>query len=761
MTALRLHGTLLFGLACMSVLQGHAQFVTLEGRRFMLNGQEFYPVVLNYGIEFMSGDTSITHPDSMYYSPSNQHGTSVDIFYECNGPGSCDQQLRTELAQIAALGFNTIRLVGPNARAFRTSSGDRPYKMKVSPIDPYVWSYHVDLSAPDFSDPMSERHFYLIEQILNAADDVGLKVILLTGTEVKTWPESDDQVFYDATDAQNYSAYLHALASHLHDHPALLAYDVLNEPAWRDFNDNIMDLTKADVCEWTGWWYDTLTAADPNHLVTLGGHSIHEIGSWDPAVMKIDFYSPHLYLEGDWDFASIYDMDVITDKYMAELYWLGATLELPWIVGETSFTADDDTTDYGGNQYLDNLPAHHAMPWMHGSEAEQAAFAAEIMAATRAYGGSGWSWWYYQNGRSTRYNEVFPGGKTHRDLRSNYFGVLSFGHGTDPGRVKPIADTVQAYQPAPLPDELPVSPAVYWDWHGLQDFLGSYTIVDQAGPVANAISLSTWEYQKPNPNGPGPISEFAYLRAASNASGYMTLMMPPDSVEEFDRFVLQQVILDAAAGKRRSFNRPNIPQLGISIPLETSRLMFEGIIGPLELISVPSYRLAAWSQLTVSNATIMQSGFADAIRVYARESVQLIDEFHAGNGSEVHIACRKVFANCGEQPYQLLGQPSSPDSPSGEKSVRRLAARPIQLSFQSRTGGLVVWPNPCTDVLWIRTDESASIVDIYDAHGRAVATERINEGRVLVRIADWSPGLYHVRTRNAKSSRGVSFIKTP
>lgn len=754
MTAVRLHRALLYMLACMSVLHGHAQFVTLEGRRFMLNGQEFYPVVLNYGIEFMSGDTSISEPDSMYYSPSNQHGTSVDIFYECNGPGSCDQQLRTELAQVAALGFNTIRLVGTNARAFRTSSGDRPYKMKVSPIDPYVWSYHVDLSAPDFSDPMSERHFYLIEQILNAADDVGLKVILLTGTEVKTWPESEDQVIYDATDAQNYSAYLHALASHLHDHPALLAYDVLNEPAWRDFNDNIMDLSKADVCEWTGWWYDTLTAADPNHLVTLGGHSIHEIGAWDPAVMKIDFYSPHLYLEGDWDFAGIYNMDEIIDKYMAELYWLGATLEMPWIVGETSFTADDDTTDYGGNTYLDGLPEHHAMPWMHGSEAVQAAFAAETMAATRAYGGSGWSWWYYQNGRSTRYNEVFPGGKTHRDLRSNYFGVLSFGHDNDPGRVKPMAAEVQAYQPEPLPDELPEPPPAYWNWHGLtSNVYRTYHLQDQnQEPVANGVALLLWKF--PNSADPGDFKPL-WARYVSDSNGTMVIY-EPDTIVGFLDPVAGKISVDAAGAARES-NEP-LPWLNDeTITLERDLMTYSRTLSGLEINNQSASRHSAWAELTILDSYVSASGTTTTPVIFeARHWVSVQGEFHIDNASEAQIRTARTFPDC-SNPYLGMIQEQF-TSGAGLKRLREKPDANVNLNFARKTNGVSAFPNPCIDKIIVESDDFG-ILTVLNAQGVVLYQGKVSAGMSVLDASTWAEGVYLLNVNHQTGVQSIKLVK--
>ncbi|MBK7083929.1 MAG: cellulase family glycosylhydrolase [Flavobacteriales bacterium] len=74
-------------------------------------------------------------------------------------------------------------------------------------------------------------------------------------------------------------------------HPALMAYDLYNEPAYFDYTDH----TKQWICEKVASVYDELKAADPNHLITVGGISVVEVFEWDPTILKLDFWSPHLY----------------------------------------------------------------------------------------------------------------------------------------------------------------------------------------------------------------------------------------------------------------------------------------------------------------------------------------------------------------------------------------------------------------------------------------------------------------------------------
>ena len=83
--------------------------------------------------------------------------------------------------------------------------------------------------------------------------------------------------------------------------------------------------------------YDSLKHYDPGHLVTLGGAHISELNSWDPMVMKLDFYAPHYYLPIE-PFGN-YDLDKANDERRAEMYWLGKTCPMPWMLGETAFSA--------------------------------------------------------------------------------------------------------------------------------------------------------------------------------------------------------------------------------------------------------------------------------------------------------------------------------------------------------------------------------------------------------------------------------------
>ena len=757
MSARCLHSVLVCGLAFLSTLKGHAQFVTLEGRQFMLDGQEFYPVVVNYGTEFVANQLNQNEPEEIHYSPMHQLDRIPQQHFECTNPAQCDLQLRAHFNQIVGMGFNSIRLVGASPESFRTSSGSRLYKLKVKDINPWGNAYYVNLStsAPAFSDPMSDRYFHLVERILDAADDAGLKVILLTGTDVKTWPITEDPIIYDWEGAVLYAELLRKLAWHLRDHPALLAYDLINEPAWHYTNPNLTrDMSKADVCAMTSLWYDAIAEMDPNHLVTIGGAGKHDIGSWDPAVMKIDFYSPHPYLEDDWAFANIHDMPAAMGMYMAELYWFAASTEMPWLVGETSFSANDDDTDYNNDPNficLDGAPEHHAMPYMNGNESEQAAFVGNALAATRAYRGSGFAWWYFQDGRSHPYQTATPA-----QVRNNYLGALSYGDGTLSWREKPMVGVVQAYQPEPLPVELPEPPPAYWNWHALpSNVYRTYHLQDQnQEPIANGIALVKWKYQSLMP----PVENaFIWARSVSNNQGELRIQLPRALENEGYITPLEAVEIKVdVPGAARQESPPIWPNEDI-LPFNRQLLPFARTLSDLEIVSEDGRSHSAWAELTVQDGVVHASGAENDLVVFeARHWVRALGEFHIGNGSEAQLRTAKTFPDCSYSNWGMAPESTGPAIPAKTRIVRKDAE--INLRFKPVVRYIKAYPNPCSDVLVIHSSTIGQM-EVRDAMGRLVFSELMQTERMVLDSRQWAPGLYALTLKHQEGTETLRILK--
>jgi hypothetical protein len=740
-------------LACVSVLKGHAQFVTLEGRRFMLNGHEFYPVVLNYGTEFVADDWGNDQPEEIYYSPMHELDLTPQNHFECDDPPSCNQQLREHFDKIVEMGFNTVRLGSIAPKAFRTGSSEPMFKLKVKHIAQYGEAYYVALSTaePEFNDPMSDRYVELVSEILDAADYAGLKVILLTDIELAPLPPYDIAVEYDWEMAMLYSKLLRKLAAQLRDHPALMAYDLLNEPAWQFKSNNLTHLSKSVACDMTTLWYDAVTDEDPNHLVTLGGAGKHDIGSWDPAAMKIDFYSPHIYLEDDWGFVGEYDMPTIIDMYMAELHWFGASTEMPWMIGETSFSANDGNTDFNNDANfvcLDGALEHHVMPYMHGTEDEQAVFVEEAMDATRASRGSGFSWWYMQDGRTHPYQTAEPG-----EIRSNYFGALGYGDGTNRWREKPMVDVVQAYQPEPLPGELPEPPPSYWNWHSLpNNVYRTYHLVDQnQEPIANGIALVEWKF----PFGPGQNQYYPmWARAVSDENGTVVLH-EPDAIAGLGGPNAGMCIVDAPGASREPNNSP-WPNEHV-FELERDLLTYSSTLAGLSLINQPGSRHAAWAELTILDGDVSASGAESQPVIFeARHWVHVTGEFHIDDLSEALIGTNKTFPDC-SSPHLGMVPEQADVMPLFKNSLNKRASD-VQLSFRQSGTVFKAYPNPCFDRVIIDSSEPG-ILSALDSRGLVVHQATMPAGQSSLDVRDWAPGVFLLTLKHTSGMHNIKLTK--
>lgn len=88
---------LALALASSVAMDGMAQFVTLEGRQFKLNGQDFYPRVMNYNVTIITSNATPgqSTPNDLFLSPNRSYGTGCDEF-EPTTPSGFTQQFQDE-----------------------------------------------------------------------------------------------------------------------------------------------------------------------------------------------------------------------------------------------------------------------------------------------------------------------------------------------------------------------------------------------------------------------------------------------------------------------------------------------------------------------------------------------------------------------------------------------------------------------------------------------------------------------------------------
>ncbi|WP_341904741.1 T9SS type A sorting domain-containing protein [Fluviicola taffensis] len=318
------------------------EYVSIKGKKFELNAQPFFPLTINYAVDIVHDNSN-----NLFIAPHN--GYRDPIGYSGTNQAQCFQSVLNDFITIKNLGFNSIRLVGLGFGAAK------PWYETNNSTYPAIVSYDINLNnalMTPTNAPYTEL-FGLIQQVLDAAEQADIKVELLVGSK---------DFDYDPI-LPLYTSYLASVATHFADNATLFAYDFFNEPLYFASPSN----NKTQVCEIVKSWNNAIKN-HCNQLTTIGLGTSSEVFKWDPGMLNLDFLSFHLYTQ----FTSS------LDDVKRQIKWIGETSKIPWVIGETGFSASDDP----------NLPGM-------GTLAFQKTFAKTTMEMVRDCGGAGYSWWQY------------------------------------------------------------------------------------------------------------------------------------------------------------------------------------------------------------------------------------------------------------------------------------------------------------------------------------------------------------------------------
>ncbi len=751
MCNLRIFRVLAIALTSSVAVNGMAQFVTLEGRQFKVNGQEFYPRVLNYNATILTSNATpeLSMPNDLFLSPNRAYGTGCDIYEPTTSP-DFTQQFQDEFATITGMGFNTLRLI-VNPHIYKDGAA-RKFRMHVR--SPLNWNDYVfDNSAPNDTYGFQDKYFTMVGNLIDIADAAGLKVILLCADDEYNGPAYCHPA-WDQTAVDAYATYLSALSAGLSTHPGLLAYDLWNEPTYTgDFNNGFYSMNKnyngdtwrkVDICGFTSTWYDAINAHDPNHLVTLGGYGKDDADVWDMATMKLDFYSPHLY--PTYNSMGLYtDYTNNINPVIDQLYWLGSECPMPYLVGETGFSADDDATDpcdylHPDNIHLDGNPVHHVMPWMDGSESQQWGYAQTTMNATRQYLGSGYSWWEYQN---TRYGNLDSPAGTYKE---NFYGPIKYD-----GVTKKIAGVqFSTYTLPTAPSQLPPPPPTFRNWNqfanpGYQPRW--YVEYADGTPMGNALVECKYTYKN------YPNDQYSAINVTNTVTtlpnGLLVIKSPP-SIPGGWYITFQEFRLKLPGGRpiwytNWAYGPPNYwPDYDAHVSYDRVRFKFDDQYSTLNVANGEYKDIKAWNSLVVANASIAGNGTTGGTAdFHARQFIQANSEFHAAQGSEVHIWTEKTFPTCGSGSYQYMVV-APPTAPAETASSRKAGAQRLQLQFQPAEFSISLSPNPCTTHVTVSASQVNGLCQLYDASGSIVWRARMECNEEDIPMGERPTGSYTV-----------------
>jgi hypothetical protein len=740
--------------------QSIAQFVTLEGRQFKdENGNNFYPMVCNYNVEFVTP----TDPNdflSTFISPSKDYGNSNA--YECNGTATCNTNLLVDFNEILKLGFNTVRIMGlspiyhpinykwfcwdNNLHWTCPSAG---FYIQISPLslgncDDY--KFHL-INVPDAN---SQKVFDHIRNVLDKASQAEyngkkLKVILIIGGA------SGD---YDPAFTNSYNNYLSFLIQYLTSHltqteqQTLLGYDLFNEPGycWNarwPWNGTGIP-TKEDVCNAFSLWYGTIKGIDPNHLITVGGWGDWDVFDFDPNILSLDFYSIHLYPETrPFEPQPPDNYSDMVNRIKGRYYWFNNNLSLPWIIGETGFSANRDAD-----------PTHAKND---GNEVEQQSYAEETSNDVWKCNGSGYSWWQYQDeGIITTWS-------------GRFWGIITQGEVPNNIREKPVSQVFENFttptKSCDCEKQLPL-PSGYYDYydpynhkqHNInQNWVQGHVGDANGNPIKDAYVIGwTRLYDKPNPitGNPEPVWDFHYSYTLSDGS---FTIIPYDYSNDPPDYMTIEVMLVSAPACSRWHASASAPHIGI-LPSQVADIRLDKVYAEYdEIIDWDIYPgsphiYQSSNKLTFQNATIYSGANCEG---KARDEINLYQEFTALNGSEAWMHLIPISFPCDA----LINYPEK-SSNLIENPLKDSKTIPgeIELMFLLKEDNFDVniYPNPGEGFfnLEIITSNIDTKIDcfIYDQSGRVLMTLKPGNNSFLIDLSPYTKGVYFIRVQNSKSS---------
>ncbi|MFW5658425.1 MAG: hypothetical protein ACOCZ8_00440, partial [Bacteroidota bacterium] len=263
------------------------EFVKLKDNQFVLKGERFFPVLLNYVPEFRFVE------DQLFLGPVMAY-EHVDRF-ETRTLDSARLQLAGHFQLIKSLGFNSLRI--PLDRVAQDDTG----------------FYYPASGHKIYLEKDGESLLNAIDGLLKEAEKVGLYVMPLIQTPTRS---------------NDINAFTEKLLRRFNDRPFVFAYDFLNEPL---YDDDSGAESKADVAHITRKWRVMMDRLAPHQLLTIGLSEPIEVLVWDPAVMHVDFLAFHTY----------HPLRVPN-----EIYWYAKHSGKPWMIGETGLPADGDSVSY-------------------------------------------------------------------------------------------------------------------------------------------------------------------------------------------------------------------------------------------------------------------------------------------------------------------------------------------------------------------------------------------------------------------------------
>jgi hypothetical protein len=705
----------------------YGQYITLVGKQFKDGeGNNFYPIMCNYSCQLAYGAELIEDLSNSYVTPIKDYGVgygspSPNINFECNDQPGCQEQLNQDFQKLLSMGFNTVRIMGLSPTKVLDPAVNPGFYINTE-FNNYSgnWKGTVfNILPPYQTNPpggniLLEQLFHFWDIVLEVASQNGLKIIFVVG-----W--GDIAALNEYLD---YADYLTAVANHFRTNQTLMAYEVMQEPTGV-LNYHNYGYLKSDVCKITSAWYDSLKRYDSNHLVTLGA-SLYELWEWDPAVMKIDFFSAHIYpdIQNAFEDSTDFYNTCRIKRVLGVMAWLDSECPIPWIIGETGYRAQDDYY-YDKNNWVPQ-PVYY--PNVHGNLLQQKKYADTTLQYVRNCHGSGYAWWNYQ--------------ENWWSITEDGYGLLRHGDISTPNIEKDVVDAFKDYAnppPAPQPYSIPdtyYQPYICSIGNGFYPVYGQ--VIDQNFlEVGNALIRGV-HYSMPGTFG---ISIYAF---SDSLNGTFTISNPKNDIKYLFNMVSITGIGTSVLHITNLFDSTgqNTPA---SYQVTNSVLDYISTISDLNIEIGDNRSFKAWNSIDLINVNIKGNGIIGGTAEFvSRESTHVNPSFRAQIGSNVHLWNAQTFPDCGN----LLFMPTN--NPSLGSLMMDFPKKSIDLDFIPTCTDYSLTPNPSNGLINIQrsyycdSTDSPTTIRVYNLLGQIVFSQMFNQNSIIIDISQQGNGVYIV-----------------
>lgn len=719
----------LIGIVLISMSYTAQGFVSLKGKQFRLNNEDFYPVTMNYKVDICR--TSDAIPD-FFIAPHHAYSDNWG-FSHLDNTGISDatksmDDIKLDFEVIKELGFNSVRIVGLGFNYFE-ENGIMSNLPQFTTLPSGGWGpqdYNNSNPVTNLNVQINEINYAnmkaFIDTILSVAGEIDntttspgpFKVQLLTGAKNCDLAEHES----------DYTSFLSEIANKFSKNTTLYSYDFFNEPEY-----NAKEYSKSEICEKVSNWHHAIKDHAPNHLTTIGLGTPTEVlaKGYDPGILNLDFLSFHLYLstannvEAHDGNNSNSPVDLVAgfNDVFNQMKWISETSKLPWIIGETALSGTDI---YASD---DPFPDHNA--YYDGSEEDQKNFAKESLEWTRNLGGSGYSWWQYK--------EVSWRSDASPDLeRQHYFGLITrhAAAGSDDDGIdckKQAADEFLNFdpfdiQPTPQLDE--------YYWTNFQFNADNYTYehegrvveaLDNTKGIENAVILAQ----------SGPSGDYKKYKTFSNTNGDFTIY----SDKEIEQIKISAV---GCSGIKMYSDSDfddqgwlNMSELIPGSDFKLERFVPNSGVSNLDNITIPqgqSEYYEFYDAITASNFTIQANGNSGgSVIMKATNSITLKPGFVANKGSKYHGKIQQVFAGCGN----ISSWKSKQESYSEEQE---------EIGDQN---ALRIFPNPSNGQFTIENSANIEKIEVYNIVSDLILQKIPLSNSTTIDVTNNAKGVYLVK----------------